>query len=113
MASILLHLAAVEHAVEAAGLLGQLEESLPLVLWERGLLERCAGGVLGLALGLPGCDLGLLTGKRALVVLEVACLGVVGLNAVEEEIAVLLQEGVNVEGEVVEVGGQNGLLRKL
>lgn len=106
-------MAAVEHAVEAAGLLGQLEESLPLILWERRLLERCAGGVLGLALGLPGCDLGLLTGERALVVLKVAGLGVVGLNAVEKEVAVLLEERVNAEGEVVEVGGQNGLLRKL
>ena len=110
MTRILLHLAAIEHAVKAAGLLWQLEQPLPLVLRKRGLLKRCACSVLGLALGLPGCDLGLLSGERALVVLEVARLRVVGLNAVKEEIAVLLQEGVDAEGEIVEVRRQDGLL---
>lgn len=110
LASVLVNLAAVEHGVQAAGLLGQLEEPLPFILGKRGLLERCPGGVLGLALGLPGGDLGLLSGEGALVVLVVAGLGVVGLDAVEEEIAVLLEEGVDAEGEVVIVGGQDRLL---
>jgi hypothetical protein len=42
--------------------------------------------------------------------LIVAGLGVVGLDTVEEEVTVLLEEGVNAEGEVVEVGSQDRLL---
>jgi hypothetical protein len=110
LARILLDLAAVEHALQTAGLLGELEQPLPLVLGERGLLEGGAGRVLGLALGDPLVDLGLLAGERALVVLEVVGLGVVGLDAVEEEVAVLLEEGVDAEGQVVVVGRQNGVL---
>lgn len=81
---------------------------MPLVLGKERLFESSAGGVLSLALLLPVADLGLFTGKRTLVVLEVVGLGVVGLDAVEEKVAVLLQEGVNVERQVVEVGGENG-----
>lgn len=55
-------------------------------------------------------DLGLLTGERTLVELVVVKLGVVGLYAVEEEVAGLLKEGVDREVERVEVGcqGQRG-----
>ena len=81
---------------------------MPLVLRKEGLLECRAGGVFGLALLLPVVDLGLFTGERTLVVLEVVGLGVVSLDAVKEKIAVLLQDGVNVERQVVEVGGENG-----
>lgn len=83
---------------------------MPLVLRKEGLLECRAGGVFGLALLLPVVDLGLFTGERTLVVLEVVGLGVVSLDAVKEKIAVLLQDGVNVERQVVEVGGENGRL---
>jgi hypothetical protein len=40
--------------------------------------------------------------------LVVVDLGVVGLDAVQKEIAVLLQEGIDAEGQVVEVGGEGG-----
>ena len=110
LARVLLHLAAVEHGLQAAGLLGQLEQPLPLVLGERRLLEGRAAGVLGLALGLPGSDLGLLAGQRPLVVLVVVGLGVVRLDALEEKIAVLLQVRVDAERQVVVVGVQNGVL---
>jgi hypothetical protein len=104
----LLHLAGVEHALQAAGLSGELEEALPLVLGEEGLLEGGAGGVLLGALLLPVVDLLLLTAKHTLVVLVVVGLGVVGLDAVQEEVAVLLQVRVDVERQVIEVGGEDG-----
>lgn len=34
----------------------------------------------------------------------------VGLDAVEEKVAVLLEEGIDAEGQVVEVGRQHGVL---
>lgn len=111
LARELFHLAGVEHALQAAGLGGELEEALPLVLGEEGLLERGAGGVLLGALLLPVVDLLLLTAEHTLVVLVVVGLGVVGLDAVQEEIAVLLQVGIDVERQVVEVGGENGGFR--
>ena len=104
----MLHLAAVQHALQTTRLLRQLEQPLPLVLGEKRLLESCAGGVLGLALLLPVVDLGLLPGKRTLVVLEVVGFGVVGLDAVEEKVAVLFQERVSVECQVVEVRREHG-----
>ena len=107
LARVLLHLSAVEHALKPAGFLGQLEQPLPLVLGEEGLLEGRAGGILRLALLLPVIDLRLFTGKRALVVLEVVGLGVVGLDAIQEQVAVLLHEGINAEQQVVEVRGEN------
>lgn len=102
----MLHLSGVQHALQPARLLRQLEQSLPLVLGKQGLLERRTAGVLLLALRLPLGNLLLFTGERTLVVLEVVILGVVGLDAVQEQVAVLLQEGVDAQGEVVEVGGQ-------
>lgn len=103
-------MSAVEHALQAARLLGQLEQPLPFVLGKEGLLEGCTGGVLGLALLLPVVDLGLFTSERTLVVLEVVGLGVVSLDAVKEKLAVLLEEGVDIERQVVEVGGKDGRL---
>ena len=108
MTGVLLDLAAVQHAFQTARLLRQLEQPLPLILGERSLLESCACGILSLALLLPAVDLGLLTGERTLVVLEVVGLGVVSLNAVEEKVAVLLQEGVSIKRQVVEVGSEDG-----
>lgn len=102
----------VEHSLEAAGLLGKLEQTLVLILGQERLLEGRTAGVLGLALGLPGGDLGLLTSKRTLIVLEVVGLGVVGLDAVQQKVAVLLEEGVDAERQVVEVGGQNAVLNE-
>lgn len=46
----------------------------------------------------------MLTAKRALPVLEVVLLGLVGLYAVKEEIAGLLEERVNAEIERVKIG---------
>lgn len=108
LARELLHLAGVEHALQPAGLGGELEQALPLVLGEEGLLERCPGGVLLAALLLPVVDLLLLAAHNALVVLVVVDLGVVGLDAVEQQIAVLLQGRVDAERQVVEVGGEDG-----
>jgi len=108
LARVLFHLSAVEHALQAARLLGQLEQPLPFVLGKKGLLEGCTGGVLGLALLLPVVDFGLFTSERTLVVLEVVGLGVMSLDAVKEKVAVLLEEGVDVERQVVEVGGKDG-----
>lgn len=108
LARVLVHLASVEHALQTAGLGGELEQTLPLVLGEEGLVESGTGSVLLCALRLPGVDLLLLAAEHTLVVLVVVDLGVVGLDAVQKEIAVLLQEGIDVEGQVVEVGGKGG-----
>lgn len=108
LARVLVHLASVEHALQTAGLGGKLEQTLPLVLGEEGLVESSTAGVLLCALGLPGVDLLLLAAEHTLVVLVVVDLGVVGLDAVQKEIAVLLQEGIDAEGQVVEVGGEGG-----
>lgn len=101
-------MSAVEHALQAARLLGQLEQPLPFVLGKEGLLESCTGGVLGLALLLPVVDLSLFTSERTLVVLEVVGLGMVSLDAVKEKLAVLLEEGVDIERQVIKVRGKNG-----
>jgi hypothetical protein len=98
----LLNLLGIQHTLQSAGLLRKLEQSLPLVLGKRLLLGSNTLGVLILALGLPLCDLGLLTGELSLVVLEVVEVGVVRLNALEEEIAGLLEEGVDRKVEVVD-----------
>lgn len=104
----MLHLAGVEHALQPAGLGRELEQTLPLVLGEEGLLERGAGGVLLGALLLPVVDLLLLAAEHALIVLVVVDLGVVGLDAIQQEVAVLLEEGVDAERQVVKVGGESG-----
>ena len=88
--AVLLDLLGVEHALEAAGFLGQLEYPLPLVLRQGRLLGGDPGGVLGLALGLPGGDLSLLAGHLSLVVLVVVKLRVVRLDAIEQQVARLL-----------------------
>lgn len=74
------------------------------------MLEGGPGGILSLALLLPVVDLGLLTGERTLVVLKVVGLGLVGFDAVEEQVAVLLHERVNAEKQVIEVRRENSRL---
>ena len=108
LAGELLHLAGVEHALQPAGLSGELEQALPLVLGEEGLLKSGAGGVLLSALLLPVVDLLLLATKHTLVVLVVVGLSVVSLDAVEQEIAVLLEVRIDVERQVIQVGGERG-----
>lgn len=107
--AVLLHLLRVQHALKSAGLLRKLEESLPLILGERSLLGGSSLGILGLSLCLPCCDLGLLTAQLSLVELEVVEVGVVGLDALEEEVACLLKEGVDGKVEVVDGRIQRGL----
>jgi hypothetical protein len=107
--AVLLHLLSIQHTLQSAGLLRKLEQSLPLILRQRLLLGSSTLGVLSLALGLPLCDLGLFTAKLSLVVLEVVEVGVVRLDALEEEIAGLLEEGVDRKVEVVDRGVQRGL----
>lgn len=60
---ILLNLSGVEHTLQSAGFLRKLEQALPLIFGERGLLEGGTGGILGFALRLPGGDLLLFTGE--------------------------------------------------
>lgn len=60
------------------------------------------------ALLLPVVDLLLLTAEHALVVLVVVDLGVVGFDAIQQEVTVLLEEGVDVERQIVKVGGESG-----
>jgi hypothetical protein len=74
LAGVLLNLSADKQGLESAGLGGQLEKLLPLVLV-----------------------------KRALPVLEVVLLGLVVLDRVEHEVAALLEEGVDAEVQGVEV----------
>ena len=112
LARELLHLAGVEHALQPAGLGGELEQTLPLVLGEQGLLQSSASGVLLGALLLPVVDLLLLTAEHTLVVLVIVDLGIVGLDAVQQKVAVLLQERIDAEGQVVKVRDEDGGLRE-
>jgi hypothetical protein len=105
----LLDLPRVEECLQSAWLLWQLEEPLPLVFRKEGLLRSCARSVLCLALLLPSSDLSLLTSERALVVLVVVDLSVVVLDALEEQVARLLEEGVDREIERVVVGKEGWL----
>jgi hypothetical protein len=68
------------------------------------LFRGCARRVLRLALLLPCCDLGLLTRERSLVVLVVVELRVVVLDALKEQVARLLEEGVDGQVERIVVG---------
>jgi hypothetical protein len=104
LASILLNLPANKQRLKPAGLDGQLEQLLPLVLVERRLLAGCARGVLSLALLLPRGDLLLFAAEGALPVLEVVLLRLVVLDRVEHQVAALLQERVDAEVQGVEVG---------
>lgn len=92
---ILLHLPAINQALQPPRLRRQLEQPLPLVLRQRGLLSQHARRVLGLALLLPGGDLSLFAGQLALVELVVVELGVVGFDALEEVLGGLEEEGVD------------------
>lgn len=92
---VLLHLPRVEQRLQSARLLGQLEQSLPFIFREERLLRGSARSVLSLALLLPSRNLSLLTRKGSLVVLIVVDLCVVVLNALKEQVARLLQEGVD------------------
>lgn len=58
---------------------------------------------------MPGGDLGLLTRERTLVVLVVVDLGVVSLDALKQQIASLLEEGVDGEIERIVVGEKRRL----
>ncbi|KUI61723.1 hypothetical protein VP1G_11265 [Cytospora mali] len=101
LSAVLLHLLRVQHTLQPAGLWGQLEEPLPLVLGQGRLLGRRTSRVLRLPLGLPCRNLGLLTCKLPLVVLVVVEVGVVRLDAVQEQVTRLLQE--RVDGQVESV----------
>ena len=59
------------------------------------MLGRDTCRILSLALRLPLGNLELLARKLALVVLVVVEIGVMGLDAVEEQVACLLEEGVD------------------
>lgn len=106
LARVLIHLPRIEHALQPTRLAGQLKQTLPLVLGKEGLLERCAGGVLLAALLLPVVDLLLLPAQNALVILEVVDLGIMGFNAVQKQVAVLLQAWIDAERQILEVGGE-------
>lgn len=110
--AVLLHLPRVEHALEPAGFLRQLEQPLPLVLGQ-GLLFGCqTRSIFRLPLRLPLCNLELLASQLALVILVVVEVRVVGFDALEQQIASLLEEGINREVQGVEgwVRGQLGLV---
>ena len=62
--------------------------------------------ILLLTLLLPRLNLRLLASERALVVLRVVLLRLVVFDALEEEVAGLLQERVDAEVEAVEVWGE-------
>lgn len=106
---VLLHLPRVEQCLQSAGLLRQFEQPLPLVLGEQRLLGCRSCRVLRLALLLPCRDLGLFTRERPLVVLVVVQLRVVVLDALEEQVARLLEERVDGEVERVVVGVERRL----
>jgi hypothetical protein len=99
--AVLLNLLGVQHTFQAAGFLGHLEQSLPLILRQGGLLGQHSLGILSLSLRLPLRDFSLLTGDLALIELEVVEIGVVGFDALEEEVASLLKERVDGEVEAV------------
>lgn len=103
LSRILLNLPRIQHNIQSTRLLRQLKQPLPLILRQQRLLRRRARRILRLALLLPRGDLLLLACEGALIVLVVVELGVVGLDAVEEEVAGLFKEGVDTEVEGVEV----------
>lgn len=106
LSGILLHLPRVQQHLQPTRLDRQLEQASPLVLGQGRLLRQRARGVFRLAFLLPGGNFGLLAAQLALVVLVVVELGVMGFDAVEEEIARLFEERVDAEIEGVEVGIQ-------
>ena len=76
------------------------------------MLRGCTCSVLRLALLLPSRNLGLLTSERTLVVLVVVDLGMVVLDALKQQIARLLEEGV--DGKIKRVViGEEGRLRRV
>lgn len=60
---VLLDLSGVKHTLQTAGFLRKLEQALPLIFGERGLLESGTAGVLGFALRLPGGNFLLFTSE--------------------------------------------------
>lgn len=104
---VLFDLPAVEHALQPTGLLRKLKEALPLVFGQQRLLEGRTADVLGLALSLPGGNLLLLTSERPLVILEVVVLCVVGFDGIQKQIAVLFQERIDAQGQVVEIRSES------
>ena len=108
LSRILLHLPRIEHNLQPVRLLRQLEQLRPLLLRQRGLFRQRPRDVLRFPFRLPCVDFVLLASQLALIVLIVVEFGVVGLDAVEEEIAGLFQEGIDGEVEGVEVRVERG-----
>lgn len=118
LSSVLLDLSADEQRIQARWLLGKLEQLLPLVLREQWLLLLSSESILLLSLLLPSGDLGLFSTERALVILSVVLFYLVALNAVEQQVASLLQEGINGKIKVVKVwrewvGGDVGIVSEI
>lgn len=107
--AVLLDLLGVQHTLKSARLLGHLEQSLPLILGQRRLFGHSTLSILSLPLRLPLRNLGLLTGDLALKELEVIEVGVVGLDALKEQVTRLLEERINGEVEAVDRGIQGRL----
>jgi hypothetical protein len=63
LSRILLHLSRIEKRLEPARLLGELEQSLPLIFRKRGLFCSSACGIFGLPLLLPCSNLSLFSRK--------------------------------------------------
>ena len=101
---ILLHLPRIQQNLQPTRLRRQLKQARPLILRQWRLLRRDSRLILRLSLLLPRRDLGLLPRERALVVLVVIQLVLVGLDGVEEEVAGFLEERVDAQIEGVEVG---------
>lgn len=95
MLAILFNLLGIQHPLQAARLLGKLEQSLPLILGQRGLLSGKPGCVLRLSFRLPLRDLELLTGELSLIVLVVVEVRIVGLDAVKEKVASLFEKRID------------------
>lgn len=104
LSRILLNLARIQHDIQPTRLLRQLEQSLPLVFRKQRLLACGACRILRLALLLPRSNLLLFARKGSLVVLVVVEFGVMGFDAVEEEVAGLFEEGIDAQVERFEVG---------
>lgn len=84
---VLLHLSAVEHALQPRRLGWQFEKPLPLVLGKQSLLRERPCRILCFPLRLPLLYLGLLSRECPRVVTEVVGLGMVCLDGVKEEVA--------------------------
>ena len=99
-----LYLPRVQQNLQSARLRRQLEQSLPLVLWQERLFRQRPTGILRFPLSLPRRDFGLFSSQTALVVLVVVQFRVMCLDAVEEKIGGFGKKGVDAEIQSVEVG---------